>query len=244
MVGLAAVVLAGLVAIPGGRAEEAEEDDAPHPLHSAAEAGDVGRVLSLLDSGVSVDARDTRGVTALMAAVSKRRLEVARALLERGADADASSPSGWTALMQAASAGDAEAVRVLLDAGADPDARDRHAGTALDVAQAAGEASTVALLRRRGSRGSGKSVGDLVCSLRWSGNGLCGVVERAEATRYRVRITGLPGCEDGCAADADCSAGRPVGGAQADSVRIGASIWIRSWCLTHTGLAERGVSHP
>jgi len=240
MVGLAAVVLVGLMAIPGGRGE----DEPQHPLHAAAEAGDVSRVVALLDSGVAIDARDAHGRTALMAAVAKRRLETARTLLRRGADVDASAPSGWTALMQAASAGDAEAARLLLDAGADPDARDRHAGTALDVAQAAGEEGIVALLRRRGSRGSGKSVGDHVCSRRWNGDGLCGVVERAEATRYRIRITGLPGCEDGCAADADCSASRPVGGAREGSVRVGASIWVRSWCLTHTGLPEQAVPHP
>ena len=47
MVGLAAVVLAGLVAIPGGRAEE---DDAPHPLHVAAAAGDLSRVTPVYET--------------------------------------------------------------------------------------------------------------------------------------------------------------------------------------------------
>jgi hypothetical protein len=209
-------------------------------LHVAAREGDLGRLRTLLRSGVSLEARDSTGFTALMVAVANGRAETARVLLQAGADVNASSPRGWTALMQAASMGRAEAVQLLLDAGADPDARDREAGTALDIAQAANRGDLVRLLRSRGSRGSGKSVGDRVCVRPWNGSGFCGVVEAIEGTGFKVRITSLSGCAGGCDADEDCSSGRPLGGRGPGHIQVSDSLWIRSWCLTDTGL-ERGV---
>jgi hypothetical protein len=209
-------------------------------LHAAAREGDLGRLRALLRSGVRLEARDSTGFTALMVAVANGRSETARILLQAGADVNASTPRGWTALMQATSTGRAEAVQLLLDAGADPDARDREAGTALDIAQAANRGDLVRILRRRGSRGSGKSVGDPVCVRRWNGSGFCGVVEAIEGTGFKVRITSLSGCAGGCEADEDCSSGRPLGGRGPGHIEVSDSLWIKSWCLTDTGL-ERDV---
>ena len=93
-----------------------------------------------------------------------------------------------------------------------------------------------ALLRSHGARGSGRSIGDRVCALRWDGAGFCGRVEAIEETRYAVRVDSLRGCEQGCAPDAACSERREVGGSAADAVREAGLVWTRSWCLTHTGL--------
>ncbi len=210
-------------------------------LHVAAREGNLGRLQALLQSGVSLEARDSSGFTALMVAVANGRSETAKVLLRAGADGTASTPRGWTALMQATSMGRPDVVEVLLDAGADPDARDREAGTALDIAQAANRIELVRLLRSRGGRGSGKSVGDQVCIRRWNGSGFCGVVEAVEGNGFKVRITSLPGCAGGCDADADCSSSRPLGGRGPGHFQLSDSLWIRSWCLTDTGL-ERGVS--
>ena len=47
-------------------------------------------------------------------------------------------------------------------------------------------------------------------------------------------MTEVIGCRDGCAARADCSAGRTVGGSQ--GVQKGGTIAIPTSCLTHTGV--------
>jgi hypothetical protein len=49
-------------------------------------------------------------------------------------------------------------------------------------------------------------------------------------------VTGIVGCADGCAAQAECSAGRGVGGAQ--GIAVGDTVDTVSWCLTHTGVQQ------
>jgi ankyrin repeat protein len=132
--------------------------------------------------------------------------------------------------MEAASAGRTEVARVLLDAGAAVDARDRLGRTALDVAETTGRADLVRLLRSRGARGSGKSVGDTACVRKWGGDGFCGVIERVEPTRFRLRVTRVEGCVGGCAPD-DCSGGDRIAG-PAES--LDRRVWVKSWCLTQT----------
>jgi ankyrin repeat protein len=132
--------------------------------------------------------------------------------------------------MEAAAAGQAEVARILLDAGADVDARDRLGRTALDMAEAAGQAGLVRLLRSRGARGSGKSVGDTACVKKWAGQGFCGVIERTEPTRFRLRVTRVEGCVGGCEPD-ECSGGNRIAG-PAES--LDRRFWVKSWCLTQT----------
>ena len=86
------------------------------PIHEAAEAGDVDRVLQLLDEGANVNASDDDG-TPLQWALSSRQLDVIRLLLERGADPDVAGFMG-TPLESAALGGDTELVELLLDHGA------------------------------------------------------------------------------------------------------------------------------
>jgi hypothetical protein len=238
MTSLVLLAAAALSASPGKLSAE------ERALHVAAREGNLGRLRTLLRSGVRLEARDSSGFTALMVAVANTRSETARALLQAGADVNASTPRGWTALMQAASTGRTEAVQLLLEAGADPDARDREAGTALDIAQAANRGDLVRLLRRRGSRGSGKSVGDRVCVRPWNGSGFCGVVEAIEGNGFKVRITSLSGCEGGCDADKDCSSGRPLGGRGPGHLQVSDFLWISSWCLTDTGLERDLGARP
>jgi hypothetical protein len=238
---MTSLVLLAAAALSASAGRLSPEESA---LHIAAREGNLGRLRALLRSGVSLEARDSTGSTALMVAVASGRSETAKVLLQAGADVNASTLRGWTALMQATSMGRADVVQLLLDAGADPDARDREAGTALDIAQAASRGDLVRLLRRRGSRGSGKSVGDRVCVRRWNGGGFCGVVEAIERTGFKVRITSLPGCEGGCDPDADCSSSRPLGGGGPGHIQLSDSLWVRSWCLTDTGLEHDVGAKP
>jgi hypothetical protein len=227
------VALFALLAAVASGAELSERDRA---LFAAARTGDAAGVRRLLRQGAEATARDERGRSALHEASASGNVDAVRTLIAAGADPGARERSGFTPLMDAARAGRLVAVEALLEAGADPEARDRAAGTALDVAQQAGRDDVVSLLRRHGAMGSGKSVGDRVCVRPWKGQGFCGTVERVQKTRYLVRVTSIVGCERGCAPDAECSAGRAVGGDSADAVATGASVWTPAWCLTHTGL--------
>ena len=68
------------------------------PLHWASSFGHLACVLLLLDSGASVDARNSLGLTPLMRASWKGELAVAELLLERGADVAATNNEKRTAL--------------------------------------------------------------------------------------------------------------------------------------------------
>jgi hypothetical protein len=195
-----------------------------------------GLSLLLVLGGATVVTALTDRDRALLEAA--RRGDAARvgALVRDGANVNAATASGLTPLIEAAAGGRTDAACVLIEAGADPDVRHRELGTALDAAQRNGHRGIVEMLRRRGARGSGKSVGDTVCVRRWSGSGFCGVIEDVAGTEYRLGITRLQGCQEGCLPDRDCSAGRPVGGGDRDAVRAGGEIRVKSWCLTHTAV--------
>lgn len=212
----------------------ASEPDAA--LLQAARAGDAVRLRRLLAAGARPETRDSDGFTPLMRAAASSSADCVRLLIGAGADPNAVRPSGWSALMAAVASGRLEAVRLLLEAGAPPDARDRGFGTALDLAERGGQVAITDLLRRHGARGSGRSIGDRVCVLRWNGAGLCGRIEAIHATRYLLRVDRVRGCEEGCAADAECSENRAVGGDVPGAVGETDLVWTRSWCLTNTGL--------
>ena len=127
----------------------------------------------------------------------------------------------------------------LIRATGDVDARDRELGTALDVAEKEGQAANAALLRAHGARGSGKSVSDVVCVTPWAGDGFCGQVLSRSGNRLRLGLLWLEGCALGCAPDAECSGGRPVGGAARHALRAGDGLVVPSWCLTRTAVPPR-----
>jgi ankyrin repeat protein len=109
----------------------------------------IARIL--LDRGVSVNAADAKGQTALMNA-SQTCLDgkMVQLLLDAGADTNAKTVDGFTALMSAASAGNALAAEKLLKAGADPRVKNKYGSTAEDEACDRGEkghAQVCALLR-------------------------------------------------------------------------------------------------
>jgi hypothetical protein len=211
----------------------ASEEGPSQKLLDAAARGDGARLSLLLASGADPDGRDEDGRPALLLAVISGQARAVEALLHGGADPDAATRSGWTPLHEAAETGALEGARALLDAGAASDPRDRARGTPLDVAEQSGQTRLARLLRRRGARGSGKSVGDTVCVLPWDGDGFCGEVVARDATRHQLRVTSVVGCADGCEARRRCSAGRAVG---PGGLGVDDTLWVPTSCLTHTGL--------
>ena len=230
--GLLALVIVGgvLGQAPGG---------APRPdaaLPKAAREGDEARLRSLLDSGADPNQRDANGNSALIAAVAAGHASAARVLLAAGANPNLASSGGRTPLIEAAIGGRMEIARLLISAGADVNTSERGAGTALEAAEREGHTAMAALLRSSGARTSGRSVGDKVCVRPWKGDGYCGVVEAIDRNDYRLRVTEIVGCADGCPAMEACSAGKPVGGS--GGIRAGNTITAATSCLTHTGVSK------
>jgi ankyrin repeat protein len=201
-------------------------------LHSAAREGDLVALESLL-AGADPDVRDADGRTALHHAAAAGQTGALEMLIEAGADLDASARSGRTPLIEAVEGGHLEAARALLDAGADVN-RSHRGGSALETAERMGHRDLAVLLRQAGARTYGKSIGDKVCVRPWAGDGYCGIVEDVDRSAYRIRVTNVVGCAEGCEARAECSAQRPVGGAR--GLKAGDVITTVSWCLTDTGV--------
>lgn len=192
--------------------------------------------LVLALCGTAAAAGTTGADRALLEAARRGDAARVKALLREGANVNAANASGLTPLIEAAARGRTDVARLLIEGGADLDARHRELGTALDVAQRNAHRDVAQMLERHGARGSGKSVGDTVCVRGWSGSGFCGVIQDRTTIGYRLAVTRLQGCPNGCPPDDDCSGGRPVGGRDRDNIRAGAEVWVKSWCLTDTGL--------
>src|SRR5262249_14496715 len=116
-----------------------------------AEVGNLTVVQALLAGGVSPDARDLSGMTALMVAVVHDHGAIAELLLARGADVNARDDGGVTALMLAANNGRAALLQRLLYRGANVDAKSQAGWTALTYAAWSGHPEVVRRLLAAGA---------------------------------------------------------------------------------------------
>jgi hypothetical protein len=203
-------------------------------LHRAARAGDLALLRTHLQQGADPNVRNAEGRTVLLEAVAAKQTEAARLLVNSGANVNAKSIEGRTPLIEAAAQGQTDMTRLLIDARADLNVIQRGSGSALEVAERLGHNDVATMLREAGARSSGRSVGDTICVRPWKGDGFCGTVEAVNKTAFQIRVTKIVGCQNGCSAKIDCSAGRPVGGP--NGIAVGDVITTVSWCLTHTGV--------
>ena len=120
----------------------AADEQGNTPLHEAAKAGHVEAACILVRCGAWIDGPNAKGVTPLVAAISRGRRLVAEFLLEAGA----------TPTLHAAAFLDrpAEATR-LLDAGADPNITDPYGRTPLHYATLHGHTNTARTLIEAGA---------------------------------------------------------------------------------------------
>ncbi|CAB0040958.1 unnamed protein product [Trichogramma brassicae] len=98
-----------------------------------------------------VDDRDENGVTALIFAATKGKLQFVRHLIDHGADVNAEDVDNWTALLCAAKEGHTEVCMELIEHGAKLEHRDAGGWTALMWAAYKNHGSTVTLLLSRGA---------------------------------------------------------------------------------------------
>jgi tRNA A-37 threonylcarbamoyl transferase component Bud32 len=125
----------------------------PTTLLEAAEKGRLVRVEELIDQGVPLNAKDSKGETALMKAAARGHVPVVRELLVRSSRGMANfineqDKQGETALMKAAESGHAEVVKVLLGhILIEPDLKDDKGKTAAMKAKEKGNEDIVELLK-------------------------------------------------------------------------------------------------
>jgi ankyrin repeat protein len=115
----------------------------------SAEKGDQKAVELFLAAGIDVNAQNTSGLTALMAAAKNGRMEVVNKLLDQKVNVDAQSKQGVTALMLAAENNHSEIVNLLLKKNADPNLQDQTGWSALMKAVYQGNARCVEALAAR-----------------------------------------------------------------------------------------------
>ena len=138
--------------------DESDDEDFPHvvhgevpPLLEAAELGDLERLLSLLNTGVDVNAREVFGMTALMLAASEGHTAFVNALLAAGAAVNLADKGGWIPLHYATLRGCAACVRILIAAGSDVNNMSVAHQTPFSIALSYGHRNTLKILLRAGA---------------------------------------------------------------------------------------------
>ena len=100
-------------------------------LMHAARDGDLARAVTLLHSGLPVDAADSCKCTALMYATTYGHVAMARCLIEHGASVNALSHDRWTPLIAAVYNGHLSVAKYLLSKAANVECSDDRGWTAL-----------------------------------------------------------------------------------------------------------------
>ena len=119
-------------------------------LLTAASRDNAAGVTAALDAGAAIDARDTHGQTALLFAVQRGDLALARDLIGRGADINAEALNHDTPWLLAGALGRTEILAAMLDTGnVNYSIRNRYGGNALIPACERGHVETVRLLLER-----------------------------------------------------------------------------------------------
>lgn len=123
----------------------------PGDLFQAARRGDPQAIEKMIQAGVSVNARDAQGRTALHYAAEGGHLETVEMLIKMGADPNWRDKRGQTPLHLAAAKGHDGTAEALIKFGADPAMSDHEGRTPVDLAAIAGQAGMVELLKRHGT---------------------------------------------------------------------------------------------
>nr|XP_037876708.1 ankyrin-2 isoform X5 [Bombyx mori] len=108
--------------------------DASTAFLRAARAGNIEKIISLLEQGVDINVSNANGLNAIHLASKDGHVEVVRVLLERGAAIDAATKKGNTALHIASLAGQEAVVKLLVQNGAQVNIQSQNGFTPLYMA--------------------------------------------------------------------------------------------------------------
>ncbi len=130
---------------------------ADQALRDASLEGHFDVMVTAIEDGARIDARDADGRTALMYAAFNGHTDCARWLLERGAEVGARENLGRTALMFASTGPFPETVQLLLEFASNPHDADEYEGwTPLMFAAGEGQLEVVRVLLENGANPSAK----------------------------------------------------------------------------------------
>jgi ankyrin repeat protein len=115
-------------------------------LIECAEAGDLAGIERSLASSANIDARDTEGRTAVMAATYARQVEAVRLLFDRGADPDLRDNMLNNPFLYAGAEGLLEILKLAHEAGASPAIPNRYGGVAIIPAAEHGHLDVIEFL--------------------------------------------------------------------------------------------------
>jgi ankyrin repeat protein len=111
---------------------------------------DVDQVVALLNTDVSVDARNAKGETPLLVATHRNNLAIAKLLIAAGADVNAKDGIHDSPYLYAGARGHLDILKLTLSNGADLKSTNRYGGTALIPAAERGYVETVKTLIEAG----------------------------------------------------------------------------------------------
>lgn len=126
-------------------------------LHRAVQFGEADKIKKLMQSGIDVEARNSRGFTPLHEAIWGGKQEIVKLLLEGGANVNApinTQGLDWAPLHEAARFGFNGIIDMLLEKGADINSRNTKGRTPLDIAVEYRQSDTVNHLTARGAKAS------------------------------------------------------------------------------------------
>ncbi|KAL1117549.1 hypothetical protein AAG570_003864, partial [Ranatra chinensis] len=117
----------------------------------AARAGQLDKVLLLIEQGVDINTSNANGLNALHLAAKDGHVEIVQELLNRGCTVDAATKKGNTALHIAALAGQEEVARLLIDKGANVNIQSLNGFTPLYMAAQENHDAVVKFLLSKGA---------------------------------------------------------------------------------------------
>uniref|UniRef100_A0A6M2ESB2 ACB domain-containing protein n=1 Tax=Populus davidiana TaxID=266767 RepID=A0A6M2ESB2_9ROSI len=115
--------------------EESETELKMDAIHAFAREGEVNNLLKCIDSGVSVNLRDSEGRTPLHWAVDRGHLDIAEELVGKNADINAKDNEGQTPLHYATVCEREAIAEYLVKQNANTDAKDNDGQSARDLCE-------------------------------------------------------------------------------------------------------------
>ncbi|XP_046974007.1 ankyrin-2-like isoform X3 [Vanessa cardui] len=128
--------------------------DASTAFLRAARAGQIEKIISLLEQGVDINVSNANGLNAIHLASKDGHVDVVRELLERGAAIDAATKKGNTALHIASLAGQEAVVKLLVQNGAQVNIQSQNGFTPLYMAAQENHDGVVKFLLSNGANQS------------------------------------------------------------------------------------------